>query len=61
MKKLLCFLGIHGPNVFGNESVPRSSRMAPFIRVCTHCGQVWEGREVTTRHERILGDWRKRK
>lgn len=57
--RLLCFFGIHGPNVLGHEPQPRSCREGPFIRKCWHCGAVWHGREVTRNNVRTLGDWRK--
>lgn len=57
--KLLCKLGIHGPNVFGYWSGHRSYRSEPFIRTCCVCGQQWVGEEVTNRYYRTLGNWTK--
>jgi hypothetical protein len=59
--RLLCLIGVHGPNWFGNESGHRSGRLGGFVRECSVCGERWYGREVETRTLRTLGDWKTRK
>jgi hypothetical protein len=43
LSRLLCAIGLHGPNVFGNASGHRSERSATLVRTCTRCGAVWHG------------------
>jgi len=59
-RKLLCWLGSHGPNWHGNESCKASSRdgNVPFNRTCLFCGEVWYGTQVYGRYTRYLGDWK---
>lgn len=55
---ILCFLGFHGPEWFGNRGdEDRALRTAGFERTCMHCGAVWHGRQVETRYMRTIGDW----
>lgn len=62
IRKLLCALGIHGPDWFGNE-FGRCDE--PFVRQCPHCGMRWYGTEVDVRDHRgpiwrSIGDWKTR-
>jgi hypothetical protein len=59
--KLLCLLGMHGPNFFGNDSGNRSLMIQPFVRECTVCGKRWYGAQVETKYWRTLGDWKTKK
>ena len=60
--KLLCALGIHGPNWLG----PGWGRCdEPFVRQCPHCGMRWYGDEIEVGRGvtamRTIGDWKTRK
>jgi hypothetical protein len=57
LTKILCLLGMHGPNFFGNTVGNRSAMTASFERTCMECGAVWHGREVETQYYRTIGDW----
>lgn len=59
ISKLLCKLGAHGPEWFGNVSSKRSVRIAPFVRECDVCKTMWIGNEISTTNVRTLGGWRK--
>lgn len=59
LSRLLCLLGVHGPNWFGNSPVERSEMTAPFTRTCRFCGAEWEGNQVSTRYYRTIGNWRR--
>jgi hypothetical protein len=56
---LYCWLGLHGPDWFGNKPHNRSLRVEPFVRECGHCGARWHGREVVRNNLRTLGGWEK--
>lgn len=64
IRRLLCWLGIHGPNWFGNNWGRLDE---PFVRECPHCGMRWYGDEVVRYSRaygcevRTLGDWKTRK
>lgn len=57
LDRLLCSVGVHGPNIFGNESSHKSQRTDGFERTCTVCGAVWHGSQVYGRTMRYLGKW----
>ena len=63
LRKLLCALGIHGPNWFGDDWGRCDE---PFVRQCPHCGMRWYGTEVEyiSPHNRMpyrtIGDWKTR-
>ena len=59
LSRLLCRLGLHGPDFMGNEPTTRSSRSAPLERTCLVCGSVWHGEQVYGREIRYLGNWRR--
>ena len=51
MNRLLCRLGIHGPDVFGyglTVSSKRNYRVAPGHRRCEHCGTEWGAYEAVS-------------
>ena len=60
IRSVLCALGVHGPNWYGNDSHYASARNgdAPFTRTCTHCGEKWYGTQVYGETLRYLGDWK---
>lgn len=62
-QKLLCALGIHGPDLFG----PEWGRCdESFVRQCPHCGMRWYGQEIEYFSRaygcitRGIGDWKTR-
>ena len=59
-RSLLCAVGIHGPNWYGNESHDSSYRDpdVPFNRTCSFCGEQWYGTQVFGDTMRYLGDWK---
>lgn len=57
-QRFLCFIGFHGPNWCGNDSVPASTCVAVFVRQCQHCGMKWYGHVVETMYMRTLGGWK---
>jgi hypothetical protein len=61
IRRLLCFLGLHGPEFYGSwyGMTGRS-----FERECPHCKARWIGREVVRRDGigndyMDTGDWRR--
>lgn len=63
IRRLLCFLGLHGPYWNG----PEWGRCGePFVRECPHCKMRWYGQEITyySRYYggevRGIGDWKTR-
>ena len=61
IQKLLCALGIHGPDWFGNEWGRCDE---PFVRQCPHCGMRWYGAQIEVGRGvhamRTIGDWKTR-
>lgn len=64
LRRLLCKLGIHGPDW---NDIYWGMCGEPFVRECPHCGMRWYGNEITyySRRERCemrgVGDWKTRK
>lgn len=56
-RKVLCAIGLHGPDLFGAEWGRCGE---PFVRQCPHCGMRWYGQEIENRDYRYIGDWRTR-
>jgi len=50
--KLLCKLGMHGPNWGGSHDHYRSQRTPNFTRTCGCCGKVWHGYVTENRYLR---------
>jgi hypothetical protein len=58
-RKLLCWLGMHGPNYCGNADDEQSFRTNAFERTCLHCGAVWHGSERYYPATRGTDCWRR--
>lgn len=58
-RKIKCWLGLHGPHFYGNDSHDASERTRGFERTCSHCGAVWYGCEIETPCYRTLGGWKR--
>lgn len=43
IRALLCFVGLHGPNLHGDRaSGPANHGIGMGARACLHCGTAWE-------------------
>lgn len=60
LRRLLCRLGIHGPEWGGhglNNASPSNAIVGPGHRRCKHCGAEWIAYEAATNHPYRVLAW----
>ena len=64
LSKLLCLLGVHGPEWFGcgcGVTSPRNKSIEPGVRRCLRCGAEWRAYEKQPSATMRRMGWEKQK